>query len=88
MYYIYTIYIYIYYIYMYIYIYIVYIYIYNFVQKRTGLQVIRFLCKPSFTKLCSFLKYGGIFSPKRATRKSFNGESFGGKFMGRGIIFQ
>ena len=88
MHYIYTIYIYIYIIYIYVYIYILYIYIYNFVQKRTGLQVIRFLCKPSFTKLCSFLKYGGIFSPKRATRKSFNGESFGGKFMGREIIFQ
>ena len=41
------------------------------------ITVLRFLCKPSFTMLYSSLKYGGIFSPKRATKKYFyGGDSF------------
>ena len=41
------------------------------------LTVLRFLRKPSFTMLYSSLKYGGIFSPKRATKKDFyGGDSF------------
>ena len=50
----------------------------------TGLQVLRCLCKPSFTMLCSSLNYGEIFSTKRATKRAFHGGDFWEKFMGRG----
>ena len=46
----------------------------------TGLQVLRFLRKSPFTMLCFSLKFGGIFSPKRATKKAFHGGGFWEKF--------
>ena len=58
------------------------LYINTYVCILTGLQVLRFLCKPSLTMLCSSLKHGGIFSPKRATKKAFHGGDFWEKFMG------
>ena len=70
------------YIYKHVYIYI-YIYIYTYICILTGLQVLKFLCKPSFTMLCSSLKYVGIFSPKRATKKALHGRDFRKKIMGR-----
>ena len=36
------------------------------------------------TMLCSSLKYGRIFSPKRATKKAFHGGDFWGKIYGEG----
>ena len=52
----------------------------------TGLQVLRFLRKSPFTMLCFSLKFGGIFSPKRATEKAFHGGGFWEKFMGSGTL--
>ena len=37
---------------------------------------------PYHTMLCSSLKYGRIFSPKRATKKAFHGGDFWGKIYG------
>ena len=39
---------------------------------------------PYHTMLFSSLKYGGIFSPKRATKKAFHGGDFWGKIYGEG----
>ena len=53
------------------------IYIYTYICILKDLQVIRFLCKPSFTMLCSSLKHGGIFLEKELPKKLFMGEIFG-----------
>ena len=60
--------------------------LYTCICILTGLQVLRFLCKPSCTMLCSCLKYGRIFYPKRANKRAFHGEDFWEKCMGRGTL--
>ena len=42
-------------------------------------QVLRFLCKPSFTMLCPSFKYGEIFFSKRTYLEGFSWRSILGK---------
>ena len=60
-----------------------YIYTYVYLQAY---RLLRFLFKPLFTMLCSSLKYGGIFSSKKATKKAFHGGDFWEKFMERATL--
>ena len=52
--------------------------------RLTGTQIFMKTFIYSFTMLFSSLKYGVIFSPKRAAKKAFHGGDFGEKFLGRG----
>ena len=59
-----------------------YIYIYIYTYRLPGTQIFM-QALPSFTMLRSSLKYGGVFSPKKATKKAFHGGDFWEKLMGR-----
>ena len=61
------------------------LYKYLFMYTYSMLTVLRFLRKPSFTMLYSSFKYGGIFSPKRATKKDFYGGDFFRTKLWRGV---
>ena len=50
------------------------------------LQVLRFLCKPSFTMLCPSFKYGEIFFSKRTYLEGFSWRSILGKIYGEGYM--
>ena len=58
------------------------LHIYTYICILTGLQVLRFLCKPSFTMFCSSLKYGEIFLQKELPKKLFIDNIFGKNLWG------